>query len=68
MRKRITIKNTYYPPGTKFTGFDELKDLVDNGTTTLYVPTTKEWKCKRNNCTSKFKHGHSTYAQLKIKK
>lgn len=38
---------------------------VDNGTTHVTIKTPKNWKCKRKNCTTKFKHTHSTYQCLK---
>lgn len=38
-----------------------LKDLVDDSTTVVTVPTPKNWECKRKNCSTSFKHTHSTY-------
>lgn len=40
-------------------------DVVDNGTTTVYIATPKGWKCKRNKCTANYKHTHTTYSCLK---
>jgi hypothetical protein len=45
----------------------KLAAIVDNGTTTMYIPTPKNWKCKRKGYISRVKHKHSTYSSL-IKK
>lgn len=36
-----------------------LKNIVDDSTTVVYVPTPKGWKCKRKNCQSNIKHKHT---------
>lgn len=41
--------------------FEELADLVDNGTTHVAVPTPEGWVCPRKNCTTDFLHRHGTY-------
>lgn len=41
-----------------------LKDLVDDSTTHVTIPTPKNWKCKRDNCSTLFKHTHGTYPSL----
>lgn len=42
-----------------------LSAIVDNGTTYVTIPTPKGWKCKRKNCTTSFKHKHTTYDALR---
>jgi len=44
--------------------FEELKNLVDDTVTKVYIPTPKGWKCKRKGCKSEVKHIHATYAKL----
>ncbi len=46
-------------------GFEGLKDICDDSTTVMYIPTPKGWKCKRKGCTSDVKHTHTTYDCLK---
>ena len=41
---------------------DGLKDLVDNGTTVVTVPTPDGWKCDR--CGNDVMHTHGTYPSL----
>lgn len=42
----------------------ELENIVDDGTTVVYVDTPDGWKCPRKGCTTDFKHTHSTYKSL----
>ncbi len=39
----------------------ELKGIVDDSVYEVNIPTPKNWKCKRKNCNSSFKHIHSTF-------
>jgi hypothetical protein len=41
--------------------YEQLKSLVDDGTTYVEVETPKGWKCDRKGCNSDFLHKHSTY-------
>lgn len=44
-----------------------LKDIVDNGTTVVTIPTPKGWRCRRKGCRNRVKHTHGTYPTLKKK-
>ena len=43
---------------------NDLKDIVDNGTTYVTIPTPKGWRCERPNCPTDFLHTHGTYPSL----
>lgn len=55
-------------PQVKKDAFKGLEDIVDNGTRTVYIPTPKNWKCKRKGCKTTVKHTHTTFDILKDKK
>ena len=40
---------------------------IDDSTTYVTIPTPRGWKCKRKNCTTDWKHTHSTYLTLATK-
>lgn len=42
----------------------ELKKIVDDTAYDVYIPTPKDWKCKRKGCKINYKHGHSTFSSL----
>ena len=42
-----------------------LSKIVDDGTTTITIPTPKGWKCKRKGCRVDYKHSHGIYTSLK---
>lgn len=43
----------------------ELKNLkVDNSTTTITIPTPKDWKCKIKKCPIDWKHNHNLFINL----
>lgn len=44
--------------------FEEIKDLVDDGTTFVEIPTPEGWKCSREGCTTDYLHTHGTYTSL----
>lgn len=46
---------------------NELKDIVDNGTTVVTIPTPKGWKCSRKGCKADYMHTHGTYPSLQQK-
>ena len=48
----------FYAPDIWIQDFKGLEKLVDNGTTVVTIPTPKGWKCKRKNCSTRFKHTH----------
>ena len=60
--------------GFKFTKFIKAQDIkgpqefinipIDNGTLEVYIPTPKNWKCKRKGCTTRIYHTHTTYGSL----
>lgn len=42
--------------------FKVLEKVVDDSTYYVTIPTLKGWKCKRKNCSTNWKHTHSTYS------
>lgn len=43
---------------------NDLKDIVDDGTTVVTIPTPEGWRCERPNCSTDFLHTHTTYSVL----
>ena len=43
---------------------DFLKDIVDDGTTVITIPTPEGWKCER--CGGDVLHTHGTYPSLVV--
>lgn|GEM_PF-6088904 len=44
---------------------NDLASIVDDSTTTVYIPTPKGWKCSKTGCDTKYKHIHSTFFTTK---
>lgn len=66
--KLTTKPIDFYSANIYSQDFKGLEKLVDNGTTVITIQTPKGWKCKRKNCSTSFKHTHSTYSVLNEKK
>ena len=37
---------------------------IDNDSTYIYIPTPKNWKCKKKGCKINIKHKHGSYYSL----
>lgn len=41
-----------------------LGDIIDDGTTDVFIETPEGWKCDRKGCVADYKHIHTTYGGL----
>jgi len=44
-----------------------LKNILDDNSLLVSIPTPKNWKCKKKSCKIDYKHKHSIFSALSVK-